>query len=201
MAYLPIHFIWYFILEAINVTEYTVVYSRLDDFIPFCEWFIFPYIIWFLYMAIPGVYFLFKDPEAYEKYLLSLFIGFFTCSLIMLFFPTGQELRPEIDPSGNIALWGVNFIYAFDTNTNVFPSMHVVGAMAVMFAMAKSKSLGKKVWLQIFSWILGITIICATVFLKQHSVLDIFGALAIEIPILIFVYKGIPSRWLDKLIK
>ena len=201
MAYLPIHFIWYFILEKVNVTDYAVVHCALDDVIPFCEWFIFPYLSWFLYMIIPGFYFLAKDPEAFEKYLLSLFIGFFLSTTIISIWPTGQELRPDITGEGNIAMWMVNFIYNFDTNTNVFPSMHVVGAVAAAFGIAKSKSLGGKKLLQVFNWVLCAAIIMATVFLKQHSALDILGALIVEIPVLILVYKGVPSRWLDRLIK
>lgn len=200
MAYLPIHFIWYFILEKVNVTDYAVVHSALDDVIPFCEWFIFPYLSWFLYMLIPGVYFLIKDPEAFENYMLSLLIGFFFSMLIITVYPTGQELRPDITGEGNAAMWIVNFIYNFDTNTNVFPSMHVVGAVAVAFGLAKSKSLGGKKLLQVFNWILCVTIIMATVFLKQHSALDILGALIVEIPVLILVYKGVFSRLLDKLV-
>ncbi len=201
IAYLPIHLIWYMILEQVNVTNYAVVYSPLDDLIPFCEWFIFPYLCWFLYMVIPGFYFLAKDPKAFERYLLAMFIGFFLSLTIISIYPTGQNLRPDVIGDGNIALRIVNFIYNFDTNTNVFPSMHVVGAVAVAFSVALSDTLKKKVWLQICNWVLCIAIIAATVFLKQHSVLDIFGALIVEIPIIILAYKGYFSKLLDKLFK
>ena len=201
MAYLPIHLLWYMILEQLNVTDYAVVYSPLDDLVPFCEWFVFPYLCWFLYMVIPGFYFLAKDPKAFERYLLAMFIGFFLSMTIISIYPTGQNLRPDVIGDGNIALRIVNFIYNFDTNTNVFPSMHVVGAVAVAFSVALSDTLKKKVWLQICNWVLCIAIIAATVFLKQHSVLDIFGALIVEIPIIILAYKGYFSKLLDKLFK
>ncbi len=201
MAYLPIHFIWYFILEKVNITEYAVVYSPLDDLIPFCEWFIFPYLIWFLYMLVPGVYFLMKDPKAFERYALSMFIGLFISTTIISIYPTGQELRPAVDSNGNFALWLVNFIYNFDTNTNVFPSMHVVGSLAVVAGIAKSETLGKKTWLQIFNWALCLAICAGTVFLKQHSILDVFAGIILETLVLIVVYMGYPSRLLDKILK
>lgn len=189
------------ILEQVNVTNYAVVYSPLDDLVPFCEWFVFPYLCWFLYMVIPGFYFLAKDPKAFERYLLALFTGFFLSLTIISIYPTGQDLRPDVIGDGNIALRIVNFIYNFDTNTNVFPSMHVVGAVAVAFSVAFSDTLKKKVWLQICNWVLCLTIIAATVFLKQHSVLDIFGALIVEIPLIILAYKGYLSKLLDKIFK
>lgn len=201
MAYLPVHLIWYLIAEAVNVTEYTVIYSPLDDLIPFCEWFIFPYLSWFLYMLIPGVYFLMKDRKALENYLLSLFIGFFFAMLTVTLWPTGQELRVDIDPDRNFASWLVAFIYDFDTNTNVFPSMHCIGTVAALMGMAKSESLGKRVPLQIFNWLLGLSIIAATVLLKQHSILDVFAGVALEILVLIFVYSGAAGRILDRILK
>lgn len=201
IAYLPIHLTWYLIAEAVNVTEYTVIYHPLDDLIPFCEWFIFPYLVWFLFMVIPGAYFLIKDGPALENYLLSLFIGFFFSMLIVTLWPTGQELRVAIDPNKNIASWLVAFIYDFDTNTNVFPSMHVVGTLAVCVGVSKSATLGKKLPLNIFIWLLGTAIIAATVFLKQHSILDIFAALVIETLIIIFVYSGKAGKILDWALK
>ena len=200
LAYLPIHFIWFFAVEAINITEYTPIYSVLDDMIPFCEWFIFPYMIWFLYMMIPAFYFLFKESAFFEKFALSLFIGFIISLLIITLWPTGQDLRPVVDPDKNFASWIVAFIYDFDTNTNVFPSMHVVGTVAVAFSLTKSKTLGKMYLLQILNWVLCLAIIAATVFLKQHSILDVFSGIIIEIPVLIFVFSGAASRLLDRIL-
>ncbi len=200
IAYLPIHLIWYLILEAVNSgTEYTVMYCTIDDLIPFCEWFFVPYLLWFLYMIIPGFYFLKKDPEAFENYLLSMFMGFFASTLIISIFPTGQDLRPAVFTNDNIATRIMTWIYAFDTNTNVFPSMHVVGALAVAVAIGKSKTLRHNTFIQIFSPIWCLFIIMATVFLKQHSFMDVLAAAAVEFPIIAFVYHGSAYKLLDKL--
>lgn len=202
MAYLPIHLIWYLILEAVNNgSDYTVMYCTLDDLIPFCEWFFVPYLLWFLYMIIPGFYFLYKDDEAFENYLLSMFMGFFASTLIISIFPTGQDLRPEVFANDNIATKIMTWIYAFDTNTNVFPSMHVVGALAVAVSVAKSKTLRHKRFLQIFSPIWCLLIIMATVFLKQHSFMDVLAAAVVELPIIAFVYHGKAGKLLDKFSK
>ena len=180
VAYLPIHLIWYLILEKVNAGDnYYLMHCALDDMIPFCEWFIFPYLSWFLYMAIPGFYLLVNDSKGFKNYLFLLWTGFFLATLFISFFSTGQELRPDPAALGrsNAALWIVDKIYAFDTNTNVFPSMHVIGALAAAFGIGQSQALKKYRWVQICSPMLCLLIICATVFLKQHSALDVLGGL------------------------
>ena len=186
MLYIPFHLLWYFILETTITTSYFPIYCALDDMLPFCEWFFFPYISWFLYMITTGLWFLFKDEEAFEHYLLSLIFGFFTCTFICSVFPNGQDLRPD-SYNSNIVAQTVKLIQQFDTNTNVFPSMHVVGALGACFALAKSKSLGKKVWLQILNWLLCISILLATMFLKQHSVLDVLSGIVVSVAVYFFV--------------
>ncbi len=202
MSYLILHLTWYMLMEQLNdTTEYMLMYCTFDDLIPFCKWFFIPYISWFPYMVIPGFYFLLKDDEAFENYLLTLWIGFFFSMLCCTLFVTGQELRPAVLEGNDFLSRLITRIYAFDTNTNVFPSMHVVGAVSVGVAIFNSKTLKKKVALQIFNVLLSSAIILSTVFMKQHSVLDVFGGLLFEIPVCIVVYKGWPSKLLDKLTK
>lgn len=197
LLYLPIHFIWYLIIEQVNIAGYHIVHSPLDDLIPFCEWFIIPYLLWFIYMAVTGFYFLLKEEKAFERYLLTMWIGFFLSMTFISFFPTGQELRPEILPRDNVASWIVSLIYSIDTNTNVFPSMHVVGALSVATSIAYSQTLKKRIGIQIFSAVLCVLIIAATVFLKQHSILDVFGGIAFYIAahlIVLVIVKAVRYR-------
>ena len=198
MMYLPIHFIWYFIVEQTITTDYYSIHCALDNLIPVCEWFIFPYFSWFFYMVITGFYFLFKDDEAFEHYMLSLIFGFFISLTIISVFPNGQDLRPT-GYNANFAAQIMKWTQQFDTNTNVFPSMHVVGALSVWFAIIKSKTLKSKVWVQVLNWLLCPAIILATVFLKQHSVLDIFAGMVISAFVFVIVYKGYAGRLLTKL--
>ncbi|MDR1131591.1 MAG: phosphatase PAP2 family protein [Oscillospiraceae bacterium] len=198
MLYLPIHLLWYFILERSVTTDYYPISCALDGLIPFCEWFIFPYFLWFPYMVAAGFYFLFRDDEAFEQYLLSLFLGFFICTFTCSVFPNGQDLR-QAGHDTNLAAQIVNWTQAFDTNTNVFPSMHVVGAVCAAYAITRSRRLRPKRWLQILNWALCLTIVCATVFIKQHSVLDIFAGVAVSVIAIVLVNKGLMSRLLTGL--
>ena len=197
MLYIPLHLIWYLILEQSVTTNYYTIHCVLDDLIPFCEWFVLPYLSWFLYMVTTGLYFLFEDDEAFEHYMLSLVFGFFICTVICSVFPNGQNLRP-FGYNSNFAAQIVKWMQVFDTNTNVFPSMHVVGALGAAFAIAKSKKLKSRVWLQILNWVLCTAIIMATVFLKQHSILDIAAGIVVCVFVFWFVYKGYGGKVLTK---
>lgn len=197
IAYLPFHLIWYMLLEQINAgDDYYLMHCALDDLIPFCEWFIFPYLSWFLYMAVTGLYLLVKDSKGFRNFMLLLWTGFFLSCLFITFFSTGQELRPDVMPRENLATWIVGLIYAFDTNTNVFPSMHVIGALAVAVGIAQSEVLQRYRWVQICSPLLCLLIICATVFLKQHSALDVLGGVVFFAAayIIVAVYKRLVAK-------
>jgi membrane-associated phospholipid phosphatase len=61
-----------------------------------------------------------------------------------------------------------------------------------MIAINKSEKLHSIVWLQWSSLVLTVLICLSTVFLKQHSVLDIFGALALSAILYAVVYA--PNR-------
>ena len=58
LLYVFIYFPWFFLLEE-HVTHYTPIKIWLDDYIPFCEYFIVPYLLWFAYIAVVVLYFLY----------------------------------------------------------------------------------------------------------------------------------------------
>ena len=65
--------------------------------------------------------------------------------------------------------------YAFDTNTNVCPSIHVIGAVACLAAGWHSRRFGTPLWRAVFT-VITVLICLSTVFLKQHSAPDVFAA-------------------------
>ena len=53
-----IYFSMYFLTENLIPSEKCiVVHGRLDDLIPFCEWFVIPYVFWYLLIVITLLYF------------------------------------------------------------------------------------------------------------------------------------------------
>ena len=96
-------------------------------------------------------------------------------SALWVILPTGQDLRP-LSPTGALAGM-VEALYRIDTNTNVFPSLHVVGAVGA--AIAVRDGWGRtRAWLCRGADLLAALICVSTVCIKQHSVLDVAGGLA-----------------------
>ena len=69
-------------------------------------------------------------------------------------------------------------VYAADTNTNVCPSIHVIGSFAVYFAARDIRRFRAKGW-RLGFLTMAVLISLSTVFLKQHSVLDVLAGLAV----------------------
>ena len=90
--------------------------------------------------------------------------------LIYILFPNCQQLRPVVFERDNVFTHIMAAYYQFDTNTNVLPSLHVIGSVAVMFAAWDSKHFSTRGWKIIF-FLVTVWISISTVFLKQHSVL------------------------------
>ena len=52
LLYAFIYFPWFTYLERHVTDNYFVIHSIFDDYIPFCEYFIIPYLLWFAYIAV-----------------------------------------------------------------------------------------------------------------------------------------------------
>ena len=92
-------------------------------------------------------------------------------------FPNCQHLRPVLSDN-DVLTRLVSMLYRSDTNTNVCPSIHVIGSFAVYFAARDSRMLSKPP-IRLTVFILTVLISISTVFLKQHSVLDVLAGLLV----------------------
>ena len=187
VSYIFIYMPWFFWLEQRTV-PYTVVYSSLDKMIPFSEYFIIPYLLWFLYIPAVFIYFFFKSKEEFYNISKYMFIGMSIALLICTIWPNGQELRLDLNGHDNIFAKIVSWIYTTDTNTNVFPSIHVFNSIGAFVAIAKSQIIPKKHWVRYGAFILTVLICMSTVMLKQHSILDVVGGIGLSIVMYILVY-------------
>ena len=177
ILYLPIYmrcFVW---LEARKDLDFTLIHCALDDVIPFCEIFILPYLFWFLYVPMVLVY-LFTCTDHLEDYyrcVITLMLGMSTCLFIYYLFPNMQNMRPTEFARPNVFTDIISFIYKSDTDTNVFPSIHVFNAVAVHVGFVTSHHFKGRLGVRWASRILCALICLSTMFLKQHSFLDVLG--------------------------
>ena len=182
LIYLP----WFYYLEKTITQNYNLIQTSFDKKIPFIEFFIIPYLFWFLFMAITVCYFFFKDRNEFYRLILFLVIGMTLFLIISTLWPNGQALRPKYFERDNIFVDMVKRLYSTDTPTNVFPSIHVNNSICASAALLSSEKLrGRKGW-RVFAVVMAGLIILSTMFLKQHSVIDVTagmvtGFLSVEI--------------------
>jgi len=175
LLFWPVYLGWFFLLEQTVTTRFWIHFPP-DDRIPFCEYFILPYFLWYGYLLGTFFFFFFKDVPAFYTLCRLLIPGMLFSLLICTVFPNGLALRVPIDAEKNIFAGLTAFLWRIDTPTNVFPSMHVYASLAVHASISKSAVFRTRKGLLCFSFLLMCAIILSTVFLKQHSVLDVLGA-------------------------
>ena len=169
---------FYYAEHYYPVKEYLSVYCIIDDYIPFCELFVIPYMFWFVFLLGIHVYTLFYDIDAFRK-LIKYIVITYTAALVLFFIiPTCQELRPDEFARDNFLVRFMQGFYEFDTNTNVCPSLHVIGSMAVLSSALNIERFKTVPW-RLFFIISAVLISISTVFLKQHSIIDVIVAIPI----------------------
>lgn len=191
VAYMIFYLCFFNYLEHRTGVQVHMLQMRIDYRIPFCEYFIVPYLLWFPYVGITAVYFTLFNDNRTEFYQLAVCMGIgMTLFLIVSYlFPNGQNLRPYTFARHNIFTELVKELYKIDTPTNVMPSLHVFNSIMCCTAIRESRSLRKNKLVRWGSWVLTVLIIAATMFLKQHTVLDVVAALAMARICWFFMYR------------
>ena len=167
-----------------------IIHMKIDDYIPFCEYFIVPYLLWFAYVAVTVFYFAFinKNKQEYWQFILTLGIGMTLFIVVSLIYPNGQNLRPELTGDG-IFIQLVQYLYTIDTPTNILPSIHVFNSIACCIAVFHHKPFQKRKVLLTGTAVLTTLIVLATVFLKQHTVVDVIAAFALNLVCYQLLYR------------
>lgn len=196
--YLPVYLTMFFIIEHLITDNYWATQTAIDDYIPFCEWFVFPYDAWSFLLVAIGIYLIVKDAEGFRRYMWTIMITFTTATVFCALVPNGQDLRPAVMEHHNIATWLLQNTYALDTNTNVLPSVHVLGVIAGVSAVWHTPGLRKWGW-RAGSLALGAVIIAATLFVKQHAFIDVIAGLLVGAMGYVIVYVII-GRKRDRLL-
>lgn len=175
-----IYFALYFLTEnLIPVEKCTPVHCFLDDIIPFNEYFVIPYTFWYLLIVISLGYFALYDIPKFRGLQIFIMVTQFVAMAVYIIFPNRQDLRPASFERDNFFTRIVAFMYAFDTNTGVCPSLHCAYSFGIMSAWLKDKT-AHPLW-KAFVVFAVIMICLSTMFLKQHSAVDFFAAIPLGI--------------------
>lgn len=170
--YLFVFLAGFFVLELIAPEPVIYLHCAVDDWIPFCEWFVIPYFLWYAWVPVFLVYFMVTDKDAYLKLCFVMFAGATLCLVIYAAVPNGLQLRREIT-ADNLCARIVKLIRAIDPPCNVCPSIHVSSTVAVHLTVLGCREFRDSKKMKALSWTVTGLICVSTLFIKQHSVIDV----------------------------
>ena len=182
IQFLLIYVFIFLILENWDNRVYYTTDSWIDQYIPFNEYFVIPYLFWFIYIALGFIYFIFIDQKGFKRTCFYLFVGMFTCLIIYMIWPNQQNLRVNLNNT-NIFQTLVSFIYTIDSPTNVCPSIHVYNSIMMMISLFKSECMKNHKLLSVINIIIAVLICLSTMFIKQHAFVDVVLAIVLCIVI------------------
>ena len=185
LLYFIVYVVWFFSLEAFAEPKYWIV-CPWDDLIPFCEYFIVPYGLWFPYFLGALAFFLFRSKEVFLKLCFVMFAGMTICLMVYTIAPNAIDLRQEI-LGNNIFCKLAGFIRSVDTPTNVCPSIHVSSTLAVHWAVCRYTCWKNPQLTKFLSMLLALSICASTVFLKQHSIIDVIWGFVLTAALIVVV--------------
>ncbi len=193
LVFWPIQLVWYQCMRIFTADMDVVLFqSSLDGHIPFCEWFVIPYVMWYPFIALITLLALRSGKEAFWQ-TQAFVVG---CTWIPMIFitlvPNGipLTLRPDFEALGrsNLLIDMVKLIYVGDhPPRNCMPSMHVSLSLGLFFAVLKNKKLKGKWGLKTAVGVIAVLISLSTVFIKQHSVLDLFAGTGVALFVLALI--------------
>lgn len=181
-----------------NDVTFAVIHHPIDDLIPFCEWFAIPYVFWYVCLTGMVIYTVLYDVPLFKKYMWFIILGYSISFVTYLVYPNGQMMRPDLETLGreNLLTELMATLYSTDTYTNVCPSMHVIGALAVMFAGCHSKHMRSLGW-KIIHIVTALVVCISTVYVKQHSIVDVWAGAGVSLVLYVLIFH---VKW-DRLFK
>ena len=180
------YLIYFALLEKFTIPVF-MIQSPIDELIPFNEYFIVPYLLWFPLLAGSLAYFLFHHKTEFQNLCFLMFTGLTIALLIYTFFPNGLELRIDIT-STNIFANIVKAMQSIDSPTNVCPSMHVSSTLAILFVVLRYPNFKHPKLIKPAILLLSVLILLSTMFLKQHSIIDVAAAIVLSSALYVITY-------------
>lgn len=159
--------------------------NAIDDRIPFIPSFVIFYVIWYLFLILIPLLILKYNKKVFDKYIVVSILYAILEGIIFILFPTTMNRQPLVVT--DISTWVVDIIYKVDTPVcNLFPSAHCAFSILFIISILDVKEVKKEYKILII--ISSLLIILSTLFIKQHVVIDVLGALLI-VPIYYILRK------------
>ena len=177
----------FFALET-RKGDFFLIDCPLDDKIPFMEIFVIPYVSWFLLIGVSLVWTMIARKQDFLELCFLMFGGTTFCLAVYWLFPNGLNLRPQTVPDNPFG-WLVGFLYSIDTATNVCPSIHISSTASIAIVGLRCKQFRGNLPVKALIWTMTILITLSTLFLRQHSVIDVVAGAALSLALMIPAYR------------
>lgn len=175
-----------YFLPHLSPFNITLLNSNIDNIIPYISQFIYFYILWYALIFLIPFLFYKKNKDTFYKYITSFVITIIFCGIIYFIFPSTVN-RPIIE-NNNFSDILTNIIYKIDNPPlNCFPSGHCIICFYFIFGLNEIKNIKPIYKLGLF--IIFVMIILSTLFVQQHVIYDVIGAIMVSIPIWYIVSK------------
>ena len=142
---------------------------------------------WYALIVISLGYFALYNVDSFKRLQTYIIITQALAMICYIVYPTRQDLRPAEFVNDNFLTRCVGFLYAFDTNTGVCPSLHVAYSLGIASVWTKEKA-AHPAWRAFV--VFAVVMIClSTMFIKQHSAVDFFAAIPVCMIAEVIVYR------------
>ena len=194
VGYMIFYLAAFFLSERVLEPRY-IISCPIDAWIPFCEYFVIPYFIWYPLLAASWLFTMVTSKEAFQDLCMIMFGGMTLSILLYWIFPNGLELRPGYI-NDNLCGRLVKLLHVVDTPGNVCPSIHVSSSTAVLVVALRSKVLRHRPFFKWGTCLVCVAICLSTMFLKQHSVVDVACGCLVTAVLAEFTYRAPWRSWM-----
>ncbi|KOA19251.1 PAP2 superfamily protein [Clostridium homopropionicum DSM 5847] len=164
------------------------IHSKIDVMIPFIPIFVLPYFSWFLFIAFTFIIFFTKSREDLLNTFRAINLDMIIAMIIYILFPNYQSLRPTAYAEDFFSQL-VKLLQIGDSSSSVCPSLHVAISISLYLGIKNSVCFKNNSIVKFFTLILTILISISTVFIKQHSIVDVLAGIFLSFIVHIFVYR------------
>lgn len=146
--------------------------SALDNRIPFIPQFLIIYVSCYLFWIVNYILIARQDKERCYQFFTADFLSRIICLIFFVVFPT-TNIRPNVAGPGFWNL-GMRILYTLDTPVNLFPSIHCLVSWFCYIGLRRDDRV--PLWYRRFSCIAAVSVFLSTLFVKQHVLIDVAGA-------------------------
>ncbi len=190
--------------------DYSFIFLKFNQLVPFLSWTIYPYIIAYPFWVFSFFIIAYYSKDNFYNILTVIFITFVICGLWYFFFQSDVEawrltsglflnnnyLTPRTDLNFSEKI--VMLIYQSAGPRNALPSMHTLMSWITIIGIRHDKSIPKIY--KIIVWTIALAIIISTQTLKQHYIIDLIVGILLAEGTYHLVRNGKIVSWIRKFI-